>query len=187
MDDVRDPSTDQDLPKPGRVDIQLYLMKALAARRDHGIRKYGRPLESHNGRVALLDLWEELTDALLYLTQQLTEMGVPLKGVPIPEGHPAYSLVQDLIEGDAAAQEAARANLGKPVPRCMVCGKARDRSGQEATAELERAGWIFQALRAYANQNVVEAEGGGITTADMLDPIRVLEILDGTLVPGVEV
>lgn len=187
MGETRDPERDQPLPEPGTVDIQLYLMRALVARRDHGIRKYGRPLESNNGRVALLDLWEELLDGLLYCTQALTEMGVPLAHVPIPEGHPAYSLVQDLIEGDAQAQASAREKLGKPVPRCMVCGKARDRSGQEATAELERAGWIFQALKAYANTAVVDAEGGGVTTADMLDPMRVLQILDGKLVPGVEI
>lgn len=115
MSETRDPNRDQPLPTPGKVDIQLYLMKALVARREHGIRKYGRPLESHNGRMALLDLWEELFDALLYLTQQLTEMGVPLEGVPIPEGHPAYNLVQDLIEGDGPTQDAARDQLARGV------------------------------------------------------------------------
>ncbi|QNJ57655.1 hypothetical protein SEA_KEANU_50 [Streptomyces phage Keanu] len=153
MGDVRDPERDQPLPEPGKVDIQLYLMRALAARRDHGIRKYGRPLESHNGRVALLDLWEELVDALLYLTQQLTEMGVPLEGTAIPEGHPAYSLVQDLIEGDGPTQDAALAKLNptatlcSPVVRCNRCGQIRDVEIHEMTRRLQEQGWIIQAIK----------------------------------------
>jgi hypothetical protein len=152
MGETRDPERDQPLPTPGKVDIQLYLMKALVARRDHGIRKYGRPLESHNGRVALLDLWEEMVDALLYLTQQLTEMGVPLEGAPIPEGHPAYSLVQDLIEGDGPAQDAALAQLQPtshlcaPVVRCNRCGQIRDVEIYEMTRRLQEQGWIITAL-----------------------------------------
>lgn len=156
MGDVRDPERDQPLPQPGAVDVQLYLIKALAARRDHGIRKYGRPLESNNGRVALLDLWEELLDALSYLTQTLTEMGVPLEGAPIPEGHPAYSLVQDLIEGDGPTQDAAMAKLHptskltEPVVRCNRCGQIRDVDVNEMTHRLQEQGWIIQALKELA-------------------------------------
>lgn len=161
MGDTRDPERDQPLPLPGKVDIQLYLMKALVARRDHGIRKYGRPLESNNGRVALLDLWEELVDALLYLTQQLTEMGVPLEGAPIPEGHPAYSLVQDLIEGDGPTQDAAlarlqpTAHLCAPVVRCNRCGQIRDVEVYEMTRRLQEQGWIIQALTELAATSVM--------------------------------
>jgi hypothetical protein len=177
--DTRDPERDQPLPVPGKVDVQLYLMKAIAARRDHGTRKYGRPLESNNGRVALLDLWEELLDALSYLTQTLVEMGVPLEGAAIPEGHPAYSLVQDLIEGDGPTQDAALAHLQPtmtlcaPVVRCNRCGQIRDLEVYEMTRRLQEQGWIIQALTKLA-----------ATPSVMLPASTVRKILAGSIFAG---
>ena len=179
MGETRDPERDQPLPEPGTVDIQLYLMRALVARRDHGIRKYGRPLESNNGRVALLDLWEELLDGLLYCTQALTEMGVPLESTPIPEGHPAYSLVQDLIEGDGPTQDAAMAKLHpvskltEPVVRCNRCGQIRDVDVHEMTHRLQEQGWIIQSLKELAASPSV-----------MLPASTVRKILAGQLFAG---
>ncbi len=71
----RDPDRDQPLPKPGKVDIQRILMGAIDERRTFGITKYGRALESHNGRDALKDAWEEALDLLTYLTQLRVERG----------------------------------------------------------------------------------------------------------------
>lgn len=86
MGDTRDPETDQPLPTPGQVCVQDWAIEHIRAyvaadknkyalalafqdRKDHGIRKYGRPLETHNGRDALRDLWEELVDAYVYAVQ----------------------------------------------------------------------------------------------------------------------
>lgn len=44
-------------------------------RRQYGIAKYGRPLETNNGRDALTDAWEESLDLLTYLTQMRLERG----------------------------------------------------------------------------------------------------------------
>lgn len=179
MGDTRDPERDQPLPQPGKVDVQLYLMKAIAARREHGIRKYGQPLESSNGRVALLDLWEELLDALSYLTQALVEQGVPLEGVAVPEGHPAYNLLQDLIEGDSATQDAALAKLNPtskltaPVVRCNRCGQIRDIEIHEMTHRLQEQGWIIQALTELA-----------ATPSVMLPASTVRKILAGKIFAG---
>lgn len=75
MSDVRDPERDQALPVEGKQPVQEILIKALAERRDYGIRKYGRPLETLNGRSALKDAWEEALDLLTYLTQMRLEAG----------------------------------------------------------------------------------------------------------------
>lgn len=75
MSDVRDPDRDQALPGAGHQPVQNILIQALIDRRQHGIRKYGRPLETGNGRDALTDLWEELVDAVSYLTQLRLERG----------------------------------------------------------------------------------------------------------------
>lgn len=75
MSDIRDPQRDQPLPIPGRQPVQAALIQAIAERRDYGTRKYGRPLETHNGRDALTDAWEEALDLLTYLTQMRLERG----------------------------------------------------------------------------------------------------------------
>lgn len=75
MSITRDPQRDQPLPTAGRQPVQAALIAAIAERRDYGTRKYGRPLETHNGRDALTDAWEESLDLLTYLTQMRLERG----------------------------------------------------------------------------------------------------------------
>lgn len=187
MADTRDPERDQPAPMPGKVNIPQYLIQAIAEREHYGITKYGRPLQSHNGRNPMIDLWEELMDALNYTTQVLVEQGVPLPGATIPEGHPAYNLVQDLIEGDAKAQDTAAARLGKPVPKCITCNQVSGRSHVEAAADLERLNWIFTWMRRVAVEHQVESDGGAMTDAEAIWPTQILDILDGKLAPGIEV
>lgn len=80
MGDVRDASRDQPLPTPGRVNVQAALRGALREREQYGRRKYGTALETHNGRDALTDAWEEALDLLTYLTQMRLERGDVLPG-----------------------------------------------------------------------------------------------------------
>lgn len=47
----------------------------LLARAKAGEQHYGTPLMSHNGRNALVDLYQELLDALNYLAQYQMESG----------------------------------------------------------------------------------------------------------------
>lgn len=73
MSDQRDPERDQPLPRPGRRNVQYALRKAIRERELHGRRKYGTSLETHNGRDALQDAWEEALDLVTYLTQMMLE------------------------------------------------------------------------------------------------------------------
>lgn len=81
MGDTRDPETDQPAPKPGGVPVQAVLIEALKQRMDFGLKKYGRPLETHNGRDPLRDMWEEMLDMVSYFTQYILERGVELPGL----------------------------------------------------------------------------------------------------------
>lgn len=81
MGDIRDPERDQPLPRPGGLPVQEIMIRAIAERREYGIRKYGRPLETHNGRDALKDAWEEALDLFTYLTQARLERGDILPGM----------------------------------------------------------------------------------------------------------
>jgi hypothetical protein len=45
----------------------------LEGRKQFGLAKYGTTLQAHNGRDALLDLYDELLDAVCYARQRLIE------------------------------------------------------------------------------------------------------------------
>lgn len=51
------------------------LVADLNARRKLGLARYGTILQAHNGRDALLDLYEELQDAAVYARQLVEERG----------------------------------------------------------------------------------------------------------------
>lgn len=112
MSDVRDPDTDQPLPQPGRIfihqavidelgehgleeNVHYAIERGLIARRDLGVRKYGVALQSHNGRDALQECWEEALDLLVYSYQLDAEDG-------------AGALVQDVLN---VVEELARRRI----------------------------------------------------------------------------
>ena len=69
-----------DQPLPGRSDgpdVAWEVIRDIQARRQLGIERYGQPLKPHNGRDALLDLYEELVDSVCYLKQVLIERDEP--------------------------------------------------------------------------------------------------------------
>lgn len=81
MSNDRDPERDQPLPTAGRLPVQGLLIQAIRERAEHGRRKYGRYLETDNGRDALQDAWEEALDLVTYLTQLRLERGDILPGM----------------------------------------------------------------------------------------------------------
>jgi hypothetical protein len=65
---------DQPLPTPNdHPPIQLMVMTDIGDRMDLGIERYGTLLQPHNGRDMLLDLYEELIDACIYVRGALYE------------------------------------------------------------------------------------------------------------------
>jgi len=63
----------QRAPSPGQTDVSPLLIKDIEARNAHGLKKYGTRLQTHNGRDALVDLYEELVDATQYARQVIEE------------------------------------------------------------------------------------------------------------------
>jgi hypothetical protein len=151
MGDKRDPKRDQPLPEPGQLNVQEVLSKALLERMQYGIDKYGSPLETFNGRDPVRDVWEELLDALTYMTQVRLERG-------------------DVLPGMDPGDQVKTTDLTLPVVRCNSCSGIRSRSVYEAIDALQRQGWILQALR-----RVVE------TGSMMVPATVVRKILDGDL------
>ena len=65
-------------PKPAQNTLPAVWELVIADMRERdkiGRRKYGVPLQPHNGRDPLVDLYQEILDSAVYLRQALYEMG----------------------------------------------------------------------------------------------------------------
>lgn len=60
-------------PKKGQTAVWPLVIEDMVARNAKGIQTYGTPLETHNGRDALLDAYEEALDLAVYLRQAIEE------------------------------------------------------------------------------------------------------------------
>lgn len=73
-------STDQPPPLPGRTEVnpisQAEFLRRSHARYEKGLREYGTPLMTFNGRDAIADCMDELCDAWIYLSQDRLERRV---------------------------------------------------------------------------------------------------------------
>lgn len=120
MAEQRDPETDQPAPQPGGYPVQAVLIEALKQRMAFGFKKYGRPLETHNGRDPLLDMWEEMLDMVSYFTQFVLEQGVRLPGLEKFAIDPERDGVTPYL-ADATPAGALRV-LSFQIPRvCDIC------------------------------------------------------------------
>lgn len=70
---LRQRDGDQPLPTIGRRNVSEAVKADLDERIALGIQRYGRPLETFNGRDALLDAYQEALDLVHYLKQALLE------------------------------------------------------------------------------------------------------------------
>lgn len=84
MSTVRDPETDQALPTQNAYPViqKLIITEAMQSSLDIGVKKYGTGLQPFNGRDPLLDLEQELRDALVYARQLRYERDNP----PVTDG-----------------------------------------------------------------------------------------------------
>lgn len=64
---------EQSDPIPGKQSVTQAVITDLRQREQVGIRRYGRTLETFNGRNALIDAYEEVLDLAQYIKQVLME------------------------------------------------------------------------------------------------------------------
>jgi hypothetical protein len=80
--------------RPAIVDL---VVEDMVERKRIGIERYGMPLQSHNGRDALIDAYQEALDLVMYLRQAIEERPCPIRSsitdLPclLPFGHPMDS------------------------------------------------------------------------------------------------
>lgn len=70
---------EQQPPQPSKGDVWLLVLKDMEERRLHGIEKYGVPVQPFNGRDPLVDLYQELLDACVYLRQEIEQRRVRIE------------------------------------------------------------------------------------------------------------
>jgi len=74
-------------PRPGITDVTELVIADIRARSDAGLKKYGTRLQTHNGRDALMDAYQEALDLVAYLRQVIEERGSLYEVLPAdPEG-----------------------------------------------------------------------------------------------------
>ena len=94
---MADRVTEQPPPQPNdRPAVWPLVIADMQARDAEGIRKYGTPLQTHSGRDALVDAYQEALDLAVYLRQCIEERSeaiAKLEGIrdALPEPGFAYT------------------------------------------------------------------------------------------------
>jgi len=66
-------ATPQPAPHSGKLTVIDYVLADMAQRAAAGLQKYGTQLQTHNGRDALWDAYQEALDLAMYLRQAILE------------------------------------------------------------------------------------------------------------------
>lgn len=93
----------QQQPPPKRNDkpaVWDLVIEDICARDAVGRERYGTPLQPFNGRSALIDLYQELLDAVVYVRQKIEEDGMRHEGVRLLI-EAAEDFVQKVENGEA--------------------------------------------------------------------------------------
>ena len=61
------------LPNPGEPTVLSLVLADLQERAEHGLKKYKQYLTAGDGRDHLMDLYQELMDAVMYIRQEIRE------------------------------------------------------------------------------------------------------------------
>ena len=65
--------TPQPAPHSGKLTVIDYVLADTTERAAMGVQKYGTHLQTHNGRDALWDAYQEAMDLCMYLRQAILE------------------------------------------------------------------------------------------------------------------
>jgi len=74
-------ATPQPAPHSGKLTVIDYVLADMAERAAAGVIKHGMPLQTHNGRDALWDAYQEAMDLCMYLRQAILERNIDETGL----------------------------------------------------------------------------------------------------------
>lgn len=81
-------------------DSRRRMYNRISKRLLEGMKKYGRPLTTHNDRDALMDAWEEACDGCQYLTQAYCEARLSNVGILHKQIEVMLEIEQELLLRD---------------------------------------------------------------------------------------
>jgi hypothetical protein len=100
---------DQALPVPGRESVFLEVRRRLDAREVLGVKRYGRTLETFNGRDVFTDAEDELLDRYVYSVQARMEHHAVVEALLV--------LARHVVGGAGGAELQAAGELAAGVER----------------------------------------------------------------------
>jgi hypothetical protein len=97
---------DQALPVAGAQSVFAEIRRRFDQREATGVKRYGRSLETFNGRDAFLDLEEELLDGIAYATQARLQHRAVIEALIVLGRHLGGEVVDDglLFQAKALAK-----------------------------------------------------------------------------------
>lgn len=102
----------QEMPGPGQQDVALALKERFVQwidqRTAQGIETYGRALQTHNGRKAVVDMLQELLDFCQYQQQRLMELEATLELVENADGVDGFQEAMRAVHNAIDEAEAQR-------------------------------------------------------------------------------
>ena len=81
------------------------LLEDCKNRRQFGMHKYHTPLQMHNGRIPLVDLYQELLDAIAYANQE--------KGECLPDDDDVEQLIRSLVRSALVVRSRLHYHYGR--------------------------------------------------------------------------
>jgi hypothetical protein len=139
-----------------RINNEPYVHDAMIAdieaRKVLGTKRYGTPLQPHNGRNALLDAYEEALDLAVYLKQALIEQDVPEVEVTTDKPVP-ISVVGDTTP----VRRSGARNVSSPHLQAAFIDEARHAMGAPTVNDAQAL--VGQEVRLVFNVDWVAATG----------------------------
>ena len=121
IDPEFDAAAEQPKPEGSGTPIVVHVMKDIAERVAVGVERYGEPLKANNGRNALLDLYQELIDGVMYIRQELEERKSKDEQIDILENtNRTLKHINDILVSQRDEAERARNDLQASVNKLMA-------------------------------------------------------------------
>jgi hypothetical protein len=138
-------------PNGTGVEILPMVVADLQARAEHGLAKYGTPLRAFDGRTTMVDVYDEILDAAMYVRKELHEQRVPVSQEALDLVREALTQRRTGVEAD---EEEDRAWCARAM--ALLAQPPADSAPLPARGDTEIE--MLRALRASGDRKLARAE-----------------------------
>jgi hypothetical protein len=142
-------------PNGTGVEILPMVVADLQARAEHGLAKYGTPLRAFDGRTTMVDVYDEILDAAMYVRKELHEQRVPVSQEALDLVREALAHRRSRVcESEAVDEEADRAWCARAM--ALLAQPPAESVPLPARGDTEIE--MLRALRASGDRKLARAE-----------------------------